>query len=675
MVMDLGLLSPILDWIVANPGWMHALVFLTALTESLVVAGLIVPGALMMFAFGALIALGHLDFWQACLWAVLGAIVGDGLSFWIGWVLKDRMRSLWPLSRHPELIQRGETYFYRHGGKSIFLGRFVGPVRPVIPAVAGMLRMPVSRFLAANSASALVWAPAYLLPGMAFAASLELAAQVTWRLALLILLLIALGLLTVWLVRTAYRLLAPLMRGWLQRYERWSRAWPWLGPLSRSLLDPARGDLTALATVAMVLIMGGILGGFVMLATGQALPTNLDIAVYQAFQALRTPLGDRIMIIATEMGDLPVKTALTATVAGWLWYRRAPVAAVHWLAAVLFAVVSNTVFKLIFQVPRPLTHYDGLVLYAFPSNHATLSTVLFGFLAVLAARETVYSRRWLVYTAAALATLPVVISRLYLGVHWLSDTLAGVCLGMIWVGVAGLAYYRHARVRIERGPLLLVAVLALVISHGLYARFAPGTDPDRYRRVPQVVDVPSADWWQGQWQWLPEVRVDMLGQRRQPMSMQWAAAPAEIRTRLLGAGWRPAEPFSATLALQWLNPRVTLEELPVLPRVHGGQYDELRYVRQGNGEDERWILRLWDTGWRLDGATPLWLGSVHAERLERRFDFFTLAVPDPDRISPVPLLAEPLAGLHTALEQTPGGPILLVPPAGFEPASGPVPSG
>jgi len=66
-------------------------------------------------------------------------------------------------------------------------GRFVGPVRPVIPAVAGMMQMPAGRFLAVNVASALVWAPAYLLPGIAFGASLELAAEVAGRLAVLVL--------------------------------------------------------------------------------------------------------------------------------------------------------------------------------------------------------------------------------------------------------------------------------------------------------------------------------------------------------------------------------------------------------------------------------------------------------------------------------------------------------
>ncbi|MES9896122.1 MAG: VTT domain-containing protein, partial [Candidatus Thiodiazotropha endolucinida] len=93
-----------------------------------------------------------------------------------------RLRGFWPFNRHPATLQRGITFFQRYGGKSVALGRFFGPVRAIIPLVAGMLGMPPLRFLAANILSALVWAPAYLLPGIVFGASLELASEVAFRL-------------------------------------------------------------------------------------------------------------------------------------------------------------------------------------------------------------------------------------------------------------------------------------------------------------------------------------------------------------------------------------------------------------------------------------------------------------------------------------------------------------
>ncbi|WVM90805.1 VTT domain-containing protein [Halopseudomonas pachastrellae] len=67
--------------------------------------------------------------------------------------------------RHPQWIDRGERFFRRYGWVSVVLGRFIGPIRPIIPLVAGMFDMPAWRFVAINLLSALVWAPAYLIPG------------------------------------------------------------------------------------------------------------------------------------------------------------------------------------------------------------------------------------------------------------------------------------------------------------------------------------------------------------------------------------------------------------------------------------------------------------------------------------------------------------------------------
>jgi undecaprenyl-diphosphatase len=102
---------------------------------------------------------------EALLWAGLGAIAGDTASFGLGRLLQGRLTTAWPLSRYPKMISTGERFFYRHGGKSVIIGRFVGPIRPVIPLVAGALMMSWRRFLAFNIGSAIAWAPVYIFPG------------------------------------------------------------------------------------------------------------------------------------------------------------------------------------------------------------------------------------------------------------------------------------------------------------------------------------------------------------------------------------------------------------------------------------------------------------------------------------------------------------------------------
>src|SRR5262249_37337227 len=97
--------------------------------------------------------------------AVLGAVLGDGISYWIGSYFGRRIGRVWPFSRNRELLPKGVRFFKRYGGASVFIGRFFGPIRAVIPLAAGIMEMPPLWFWVANVTSALVWAPALLFFG------------------------------------------------------------------------------------------------------------------------------------------------------------------------------------------------------------------------------------------------------------------------------------------------------------------------------------------------------------------------------------------------------------------------------------------------------------------------------------------------------------------------------
>ena len=123
-----------------------------------------------MFAGGILVGLHALDFGWAAAAAVAGAIAGDGTSFWLGRHYHAIIRRTWPIRTHPAILERAEAYVALHGGKSVFLGRFVAPVRAIVPVVAGMANMSGRRFFAMNVLSALAWAAAHLVPGTLFGA-------------------------------------------------------------------------------------------------------------------------------------------------------------------------------------------------------------------------------------------------------------------------------------------------------------------------------------------------------------------------------------------------------------------------------------------------------------------------------------------------------------------------
>ena len=634
-----SLLHSVLDWVSAHPHWVPAAMFLVASAESLAVAGLIVPGAAAMVAAGALIASGAISFWPTLFASVAGAIAGDGISYWIGRHYRERLRTLWPFHRHPQWLSRGENFFLRHGVKSVLFGRFVGPMRPIIPVVAGMLGMRPVAFYAVNVSSALVWAPAYLLPGMAFGASLAVAGMVAVRLAALLVLLGTLIWLVLWIIHRLFDLLSPRAALRSQRLIAWGERHPRANMIISGLMDPSQPEFKTL------LVTGGLLIGAAWLflgiledvVTGDPL-VRADQGVYQLMQGLRTPWGDRIMVFLTELGDSVVIALVAAAVLAWLLWRRNWRAAGYWAGAVGFGQLAATLIKQVLQRPRPLADlYEGLSTYAFPSGHATMSMVVYGFLAVLVARSVFPPRRWLAYAVAALLICAIATSRLYLGAHWLSDVIGGLSLGLAWVCLLAIAYYRHSTAVPLPRSLPGVALLALALAGAWHVSSQYSADLQGYARRLSVQHLDAASWWQDDWRRLPTYRQDLAGEFGEPLNVQWSGTLASVRATLSAQGWREPVPLNATTALRWLLPAPRLAELPVLPQVHDGRHESLLMLgppdKEGGAraqtaseENRQLVLRLWLSGTVLDpDAVPLWVGNVSLQG-PRRILFLMLPV-------------------------------------------------
>jgi membrane protein DedA with SNARE-associated domain len=157
--------QPLLDLIKAHSDWAAAVMFITAFGESFAFVSLLFPGTTVLIAAGTLLSGGTLPYASILVSAILGAVFGDSVSYWLGRRFGAGIAGIWPFTRYLELLPRGIEFFERHGGKSVFIGRFFGPIRAVIPLAAGVMRMPRGRFWFANVTSALVWAPMLLFAG------------------------------------------------------------------------------------------------------------------------------------------------------------------------------------------------------------------------------------------------------------------------------------------------------------------------------------------------------------------------------------------------------------------------------------------------------------------------------------------------------------------------------
>ena len=160
-----GYVDQVIAFVRDNAVWAPPIVFALAFGESLAFISLLIPAWGALVAIGALIGPSGINFWPVWLAAAFGAALGDWLSYWIGLKLEYRVQHIWPLSRHPELIPRGERFMKNWGVLGIFIGRFFGPLRAVVPLIAGIFEMPFWRFQLANFSSALVWAAVLLTLG------------------------------------------------------------------------------------------------------------------------------------------------------------------------------------------------------------------------------------------------------------------------------------------------------------------------------------------------------------------------------------------------------------------------------------------------------------------------------------------------------------------------------
>jgi membrane protein DedA with SNARE-associated domain/membrane-associated phospholipid phosphatase len=621
----MGNYESMVDWFALNPGAACAFVFAVCLLDALLVLGLLAPSLPVLIAAGALIGLGLIDPWLMFAAAASGAIIGDVFSYWLGRHYGVRLKRMWPLSRYPQFLAQSEIFFQRHGIKGIVIGRYFGAVRCFVPTIAGMMGMRWRHFLPTSIAASITWAPVFMAPGILLGASLDLLAAVAGRLALVLGILIVLVWLSGWLVLIVYRLLAPRTARLLERALTWCHRHPVLGRLVEPVVDPARPESLSLALLGLLLIAAG----WTFFALVLAVPRDgshlgIDAWMYQAMLGLRSPLADHMMVWIGMFGAWQVQGPAVLAVLGWLWLRDRRVAALHWLAAIGFGLTLVLALGWTLDMPAPplTVSVPG---FSFPATQVAMSTVIYGFFAVLVARELPGRRRIWPYVVAAGLVASVGFARLYFGAHWLSDALAGVLLGMVWIALLGIAYRRRTTRSFWVRPVSLLFFVFLGLAALWHGNRAMSTTLARYQ-PPQVVAVQQAQaWWEDGFRELPATRNQRSGDGAQPLNVQYAGALDSLRTSLLATGWQEETPGSWLDLLLALNPASDPDTTPFLPSIHQGRAESLVMARPADALGGRLVLRVWPSPLTIEpGAMPVWQGVVAVHALESHAGLFHL---------------------------------------------------
>ncbi|WP_028669432.1 bifunctional DedA family/phosphatase PAP2 family protein [Saccharospirillum impatiens] len=441
-------------WIQSHPEGVLIAIALTAFIESFALIGVVVPGVVMLFSLAAVASnLGIPVMWVLAA-AALGATAGDLGSFYLGYRLRHRLYQHSWFKRHADWLSQGIWFFRRWGWLSVVIGRFVGPIRPVVPLIAGSLSMPAKVFISVNLVTVLFWAPTYMLPGyLAGEASSYLATQSLAMRTLSLLLVSALSTLIA-LVATYHHLHPehPRMARWV----------------------PALQSLPTRFPFAALLLLIAASTGFA--ATLLSRPWGLDALLAGQVGAWRASAFDPVAIVLTFLGD-PATLILTGLMI-ILWL---VLGGQHRLGAVLLIslVLLTTgipLLKSAFDVARPGWTALPLNSQAFPSGHAAGAALFFGMLAGFVNQRRPTMSRWHLYLPAGVTILVIALSRVWLGVHWLSDVIAGVCLGLLLAALAQATHRLTGRSLADfRNSLTLWLLILLTLASYLIIAWPLGS--------------------------------------------------------------------------------------------------------------------------------------------------------------------------------------------------------
>lgn len=134
--------------------------------ESLALIGLLLPGIVLMATLGTFIGNGKLPFYPSWIVGTLGCLLGDWLSYYIGLYFKNWLHNLSFLKKHYKILEKTKNLLNKHSMLTILIGRFIGPTRPLIPMVSGMLKLPLKKFILPSFLGCILWPPVYFFPGI-----------------------------------------------------------------------------------------------------------------------------------------------------------------------------------------------------------------------------------------------------------------------------------------------------------------------------------------------------------------------------------------------------------------------------------------------------------------------------------------------------------------------------
>lgn len=613
-------------------------VFLITLLESLVIAGVVVPGATLVVLAGFLSSQGYLDIGDLIWFAAMGAIFGDGISYYLGTkgIRFFHNENRWLKADH---LDRGRRFFHKHGSKSIFFARFITPFRAAVPFVAGLSGMEWGRFLFWNIISAFLWSASHLLAGYLFGDALMAieawSTRVGYAVGLIVVFLIVLYAVRFMIIRHGRRVIG-FMRSILasvgtavagnpdvkRLIGRYPLALAFIRKrISRESFFGLPLTLVVIGFMYVLFLFGGVIEDVL---TAQTI-VSADVRVANLLAYFRSPELIGIFLWITLLGKWQIVFGTATIASAMLWIGKKK----DYIPYLWLALAADEMFnyfgKLAVQRSRPgnPVYIEGS--FSFPSGHAMIAMILYGFFAYICMRELKkWGHRVNVFFACMVVVIAIGFSRIYLGVHYMSDVWGGYLLGFLilatvvtvreWRRSKKGGYIMQEHAGISRAGKAGVAGLALV-NVLFFVGFALHYHPQFV--VPAQAAIRDVDGDIGEYireHEIPKYSETLLGDPQEPLGfILMAKDDAALMQSFERAGWYAADKVSfgsvariAEAAL--LNKQY--KHAPMTPSFWNAAINDFGFEKPTEVDTviQRHHVRIWKTRLRQNGL-PVYVGT------------------------------------------------------------------
>jgi undecaprenyl-diphosphatase len=444
--------------------WTYLLVAVFAYAETGAFVGLLVPGETVMILGGAVAGQGAINVYLVIAIAWLMAFLGDTTSFFIGRRLgRDFLRRNGPrFGVSHERLDQIDDYFSRHGGKTIFIGRFVGFVRAFAPFVAGSSGMRYRAFVPYSVLGTGLWVSSAIVIGYLFSRSIDTVLAYAGKGAFLLgtVIVVIVGIVA---LRRHFRVEENRRAAgrWMERHvaTRWlvllaRRFRPQLQFLWDRVTPGGTFGLEFTSLMAAFAVAAFVLVAYTVIVGEDPGPTPGDMTAADVVESLQAGWLVDIAKAFTALGSAAVVLPLAAICAVALGVAKRWAEVGVLAAGLLLTIVGVHEIKDAVDRPRPVGGLVDASGSSFPSAHAAYSTfyVWLAVTIVLRLRPGMTRGALVVVAGIAIAAL-VGLSRVYLGVHYLSDVNAGWALGAGAFALCAAVALVITTVRQNDGPM------------------------------------------------------------------------------------------------------------------------------------------------------------------------------------------------------------------------------